>query len=196
MWHMSQMVKTALRNYLVQNLSPPPPLAHQRMPWWHLHFDHGVQIIDITNPYDPIAVSNSYRWSGATLRHYPLQVLSPPPPSAHQRMPWWHLQSDNGVQIIDITNPSNPTYQQNYYRWSRQLYDTRLMHLYYHHHHWFINVCLGGIFEGDDGVQIINITNPYSQLQHHLLPMVQVAIHELDGASLLPLITIDSSTYA
>ena len=29
-------------------------------------------------------------------------------PSTHQRMPWWSAQTDDGVQIIDITDPYNP----------------------------------------------------------------------------------------
>ena len=31
-------------------------------------------------------------------------------PSAHPRMPWWTAKHDDGVQIIDITDPYNPTH--------------------------------------------------------------------------------------
>ena len=51
----------------------------------------GIQIIDITTPYSPTPVSPILDGTGGytTLK---VQHLSPPPPSTHQRMPWWQLR--------------------------------------------------------------------------------------------------------
>ena len=49
----------------------------------------GVQIIDITDPTDPIALSAVTNGGNYKLV---MQPISPQLPSAHQRMPWWqHL---------------------------------------------------------------------------------------------------------
>ena len=51
--------------------------------------DDGIQIIDITNPSSPTPVLAIL--IKMAIRNYEVHSLSPPPPSAHQRMHWWHL---------------------------------------------------------------------------------------------------------
>ena len=68
--------------------------------------DNGVQIINITNPYNPtpvqlVMVQDFTTLSGA--RSIAITTMT------HQRMPW-SSSIDDGVQIIDITTPPEPCF--------------------------------------------------------------------------------------
>ena len=111
----------------------------------------------------------------ATLRHYTLHNLSPPPPSAHQRMPV-AARDDNGVQIINITNPYNPTPASSITDGSDG-FTGKECEIYHHHHHWLINVWLTAS-SGDTGIEIINLNYPLTfESVIQILHMQKKVIH-------------------
>ena len=77
------------------------------MHWWHPH-DDGVQIIDITTPSSPTAVSNvTDGLGGYTTLDYARSITTATINSSTYALVV--STNDNGVQIINITDPYKPT---------------------------------------------------------------------------------------
>ena len=71
--------------------------------------DHGVQIIDITDPYNPIAASAITNGTDNYTRlGYPYDITAVTINSSTFALVATFSASDNGIQIIDITDPYNP----------------------------------------------------------------------------------------
>ena len=158
------------------------------------NFDHGVQIINITNPYEPIAASNITDDSGGytTLRGATSITTTTIDSSTYALVA---STSDNGVQIIDITNPYQPTNVSaiidgtgNFTRLALAASITTTT----------IDSSTYALVasEGDDGVQIINITNPYEPIAASSVKDGSGGYTDLDGASYITTEIIDSRIYA
>ena len=158
------------------------------------NFDHGVQIINITNPYEPIAASNITDDSGGytTLRGATSITTTTIDSSTYALVA---STSDNGVQIIDITNPYQPTNVSaiidgtgNFTRLALAASITTIT----------IDSSTYALVasEGDDGVQIINITNPYEPIAASSVKDGSGGYTRLDGAVYVTTEIIDSRIYA
>ena len=158
------------------------------------NFDHGVQIINITNPYEPIAASNITDDSGGytTLAGASSITTTTIDSSTYALVA---STSDNGVQIIDITNPYQPTNVSaiidgtgNFTRLALAASITTTT----------IDSSTYALVasEGDDGVQIINITNPYEPIAASSVKDGSGGYTRLDGAVYVTTEIIDSRIYA
>ena len=158
------------------------------------NFDHGVQIINITNPYEPIAASNITDDSGGytTLQGATSITTTTIDSSTYALVA---SSSDNGVQIIDITNPYQPTNVSaiidgtgNFTRLALAASITTIT----------IDSSTYALVasEGDDGVQIINITNPYEPIAASSVKDGSGGYTRLDGAVYVTTEIINSRIYA
>ena len=130
--------------------------------------DDGVQIINITNPASPIAVANITDSTTANPTDYPeldgaISITTTTIGSNHYALV--ASQNDDGVQIIDITDPASPSAVANItdstatnptdyleLRGATSITTTKIGS-----NHYALVASLG-----DGGVQIINITAPSS----------------------------------
>ena len=154
--------------------------------------DDGVQIIDITNPSNPTAVSSiTDGVDGFTELKGAASITTMTLNSSTYALV--AAQIDDGVQIIDITNPDNPTPASHitdgsvYTELNGAIYITTTT----------INSSTYALVAGqrDNGIQIIDVTDPYvpfavSSLSHG------PTYSKLVDASSIAITTTDSSTYA
>ena len=153
--------------------------------------DSGVQIIDITDPTDPIAVSaatdnqnNFTRLAGA------YSIATTTIDSSHYAIVVAPAGTDRGVQIINITNPNTPVAVSTFT--SDNLIDAKSV----------TTTTLGSSTYAfvtstySDGVQILDITTPSTPTPVSHISDGAGGYAALGGAYSTTTTTIDSSTYA
>ena len=102
---------------------------------------------------------------------------------------------DNGIQIINITDPYNPTP-------ASALTDGVGGYTELYHPHYVTTVTIdSSIFAivasfSDDGVQIIDITDPYNPIPASAITDGRDGFTDLDGVIFVTTVTIGASTYA
>ncbi len=165
-------------------------------------FDDGVQIIDITNPASPMAVSSvtdATTGDGSAFDELDGAIAITTVQMNASAYALVVSRTDDGVQIIDITNPAAPTavasvsdgdtdVNNNTFNELEGASDITTVR---------INSSTYALVasEFDDGVQIIDITNPAS-------PMAVSSVTDddtfdtLDGARGITAVTINTFTYA
>ena len=157
------------------------------------YFDHGVQIIDITNPYAPTPVSAvTNGQDNFTTLAFALSIATTTIGSSTYALV--ASSGNNGVQIIDITTPSSPTPASaitdgsNYTELSgaQSVTTTTIGSSTY-------ALVAASV---DNGVQIINITTPSSPTPASAITDGQGNFTTLSGAQSITTTTIGSSTYA
>ena len=158
----------------------------------HLCNLNGVQIINITDPYNPTNASTLlYRW-----QRYPTLAAQLSITTATIEDSTYALvaaSSDNGVQIINITDPYNPT------NVSSITDGTRYPTLGGANS--ITTATIGGstyalvTASTDNGVQIINITDPYNPTNASSITD-GTRYPTLNGANSITTATIGGSTYA
>ena len=148
--------------------------------------DNGVQIIDITDPFNPSPAAamtdgeDGFEWLAGT-RHITTAAIGP---STYAFV----SSSDNGVQIIDITTPSSPTPVASISSaFGTSFTDPRDLVIF------AIGPSTYALVAGNTvGIQIINITDPFN-------PSPAAAMTDwedgLDGVRGLDTTVIGSSTY-
>ena len=155
------------------------------------NFDSGVQIIDITDPYDPIATStishnsNNFELSGANY------ITTATIGSSTYAL----VENGGGVQIIDITTPSVPiaaSFISDNTNNITTLADPRTI----------ATATIGSstyalvASQTEDGIQIINITDPYDPIAASSITDSSSSYTYLDGAIYVTTEIINSRTYA
>ena len=155
--------------------------------------DDGVQIINITNPASPTPVANVTDGSAYPTLKGATSITTAQIGSSHYALV--ASQDNDGVQIIDITDPASPTPVANvtdgstYSALGRAASITTAQIGPSNHHYALVAAT------ADNGVQIINITNPASPT-----PVANVtdgtAYPELFGAASITTAQIGSSHYA
>ena len=152
--------------------------------------DSGIQIIDITDPTDPIALFAAGDNQGnfrtlASARFITTTTID----SSHYALVVAPSGTDRGVQIIGITNPDTPVAVSNFN--SNNLIDGKTVAV--------ITGLSSYAFVTStytDGVQIIDITTPGSPTSVSHIRDSAGGYTELDGAYTIATTTIGSSTYA
>ena len=167
-------------------------------------WDNGVQIIDITDPYNPIpasAITNGV--GGYTELLYPQSVttvkigtstfaLAAIGPSTFALVAsFW----DNGVQIIDITDPYNPipasAITNGVGGYTELLYPQSVTTVKIGTSTFALAAAIGG-----DGVQIIDITDPHNPTPASALTSDDDGYEALIYAVDITPVTLGASTYA
>ena len=162
--------------------------------------DDGVQIIDITDPTDPVAVSTvthsgNYKLGGASY------ITTTTIGSSTYALVT--ARTNNAIQIIDITNPSNPVYAStptNGGTYSK-LTDASSIAVVTGHLTYALvtspySIEVQGIDPTKSGIQIIDITTPYSPTPVSPIIDDKGGYTTLRGAESITTTTIGSSTYA
>ena len=161
--------------------------------------DSGVQIIDITDPTDPTAVSAVDGGSGYALGGASYITTTTIGSSTYALVA---ARSSNAIQIIDITTPSNPvdastltdggTYSKLTDASSIAVVTGQSTYAFVTSPHNEQNA----IQTVKSGIQVIDITTPYSPTP--VSPILDGAggYTTLKGATSITTTTIDSSTYA
>ena len=128
--------------------------------------DSGVQIIDITDPYSPTPGSNVVDGSNYPELSFARSITTATIGSSTYALV--ASEGDHGVQIIDITNPSSPTpasavSDDSNYPELRGAYSITTT---------TIDSSTYALVASstDDGVQIIDITNPYQSTPYEMPP--------------------------
>ncbi len=156
--------------------------------------DDGIQIIDITNPARPAAVASATDGVGEFDELDGAGAVA----TARIGAKTYALVAsftDDGIQIIDITDPTRPaavasvTDGEDGFDGLDGVHD--------------ITVVTAGLStyvlvasHWDDGIQVINVTDPASPVTVASATDGEGGFDELDGAHGIATITIDSSTYA
>ena len=155
-------------------------------------FDDGVQIIDITTPSSPTAVSNvTDGLDGYTTLDYARSITTATINSSTYALVVSSL--DHGVQIINITDPYKPTPASNVIN-DLDGFTTLTSPNY------ITTITTGSLTYAlvtafaDDGVQIINITDPYKPTPASSIIDGSDGFTTLAGVRSITTIT-DSSTY-
>ena len=156
--------------------------------------DNGVQIIDITNPYNPTPVWSVSDGSGnfTTLSGARSIAITTIDSSTYALVA---SSIDDGVQIIDITTPSAPIAVKSITDGQGDF--TTLDNA----RHISITTIGSSTYAlvasyNDDGVQIIDITNPSAPIAALSIKDSSGGYNELSGASYIAITTVGSSTYA
>ena len=156
--------------------------------------DNGVQIIDITDPSNPVAVSAVSDGQGNfTALSSASSITTTTIGSSTYALV--AASTDNGVQIINITTPSNPIA-------AKSITDGQGGFTTLDNVRHITTTTIGSstyalvASYNDDGVQIIDITDPYTPIAASHVTDGSGGYDELDGAISITIITIDSSTYA
>ena len=158
------------------------------------HTANKVQIIDITDPSNPAPASaltdgaNGFVELGGAISVATATIDSST--YAIVASVW-----DNGIQIINITDPYNPTP-------ASALTDGVGGYTELYHPHYVTTVTIdSSIFAivasfSDDGVQIIDITDPYNPIPASAITDGRDGFTDLDGVIFVTTVTIGASTYA
>ena len=120
--------------------------------------DHGVQIIDVTNPYQPSPTSILQDGSNSLELRHPRSITTTTIGSSTYALVT--SQIDDTVSIVNITTPSTPTKASAVSDGSKyKNLDTPFSVITTH-----IGSSTYALVaaKGDDGVQVIDITNPYA----------------------------------
>ena len=158
--------------------------------------DHGVQIIDITDPYNPIAASAITNGTDNYTRlGYPYDITAVTINSSTFALVATFSASDNGIQIIDITDPYNPiaasaiTNGEDGYPNLGGLSGITAV---------TIGTSIFALVaaSNDSTVQIIDITDPYNPTPEFAITNDKDGYAALFGASSITTVTTDSSTFA
>ena len=162
--------------------------------------DSGVQIIDITDPTNPIAVSAVTSGSGYALGGASYITTTTIGSSTYALVA---ARSSNAIQIIDITNPSNPvdastpanggTYTKLTDASSIAVVTGQLTYALVTSPY---NIEVQGVPPTKSGIQVIDITTPYSPTPVSTIIDDKDGYTTLRGAESITTTTIDSSTYA
>ena len=153
--------------------------------------DSGVQIIDITDPTDPIALSavtdgqdNFTRLGGAR------SIATTTIGSSHYALVVASSNADRGVQIIDITNPDTPVAASSF-RSASNLIDAKSIAV-------ITGLSTYALVTSTytDNVQIIDVTPPGSPTSVSNILDGADGYTALGGAYSIATTTIGSSTYA
>ncbi|MDI1495693.1 MAG: LVIVD repeat-containing protein [Cenarchaeum symbiont of Oopsacas minuta] len=155
------------------------------------HFDNGIQIIDITDPFDPSPVINITDIVEFSTLYVPSSITIAQINGYTYALVT--VAAANGIQIIDISNPYSPSPVANvtdgeYYTELGGAFSITTTQ---------INGSIYALVAAptDDGVQIIDISNPYSPS-----PVASVTDDEyytvLDIAVSITTAQINGSTYA
>ena len=152
--------------------------------------DSGIQIIDITDPTDPIALfaAEDNRDNFTTLAGA-RSIATTTIDSSHYAIVVAPVGTDRGVQIIGITNPDTPVAVSKFS--SNNIIDGKTVAV--------ITGLSSYAFVTStytDGVQIIDITTPGSPTSVSHIRDGVGGYTELDGAYTIATTTIGSSTYA
>ncbi len=142
--------------------------------------DDGVQIMDITNPANPVPVSAAFGPGRLTTLDGPHDVAVFD--SGNQTYAIVTAENDDGVQIIDITNPANPVPVSAAYDglWGfRALNGATNVEVLDSGNRTYAIVTA---FD-DDGVQIMDITNPANPVPVSATYDGSVALGALDGVN-------------
>ena len=150
--------------------------------------DSGIQIIDITNPAMPTPVSSVIDYTGLALEDsYGVHTTI----IGSSTYAVVASAEDNGIQIIDITNPEMPTPVSSVIDYATlELEEPTAVHTTIIGSSTYAIVASAG----DSGIQIIDITNPVTPTP--VSSLTDDFMLELDGAIDVHTTTIDSSTYA
>ena len=155
--------------------------------------DNGVQIINITKPYQPTAASNVIdNTDGYTTLQGAISVTTTTIGSSTYALV--AAFSENGVQIIDITNPYQPTNVS-------AVTDGQGSFQTLENPTFITTTTIGSstyalvTSETDDGIQIIDITDPYNPIAASAPKQGNVYTRLTDPSSITTT-TIGSSTYA
>ena len=158
------------------------------------HTANKVQIIDMTDPSNPAPASaltdgaNGFVELGGAISVATATIDSST--YAIVASVW-----DNGIQIINITDPYNPTP-------ASALTDGVGGYTELYHPHYVTTVTIdSSIFAivasfSDDGVQIIDITDPYNPIPASAITDGRDGFTDLDGVIFVTTVTIGASTYA
>ena len=156
------------------------------------YFDHGVQIIDITNPYAPTPVSAvTDGQDNFTTLSFAFSIATTTIGSSTYALV--ASSGDSGVQIINITTPSSPTPASAVTDGSNYTELSGAQHI--------TTTTIGSstyalvASTADNGVQIINITNPYKPTPASAITDAQGNFTTLYAAQSIATTTIGSSTY-
>ena len=164
------------------------------------HDDSGVQIIDITDPTDPVAVSavsnidSGYKLGGASY------ITTTTIGSSTYALVT--ARTSNAIQIIDITNPSNPVYASspaNGGTYSKLTDASSIAVVTGQQTYAFVTSPhneQNAIITVKSGIQVIDITTPYSPTPVSTIIDDAGGYTTLKGAEYITTTTIDSSTYA
>ena len=162
--------------------------------------DAGVQIIDITDPTDPVAVSSVTTDSKYTLGTASYITTTTIGSSTYALVA---ARSSNAIQIIDITNPSNPvaastptnggTYSKLTDASSIAVITGQLTYALVTSPY---NINFPGVDPVKSGIQVIDITTPYSPTPVSTIIDDKDGYTTLAGTEYITTTTIDSSTYA
>ena len=134
--------------------------------------DHGVQIIDVTNPYQPSPTSILQDGSNSLELRHPRSITTTTIGSSTYALVT--SQIDDTVSIVNITTPSTPT------KASAVSDGSKYKNL--NEPFSITTTTIGSstyalvAAKGDDGVQVIDITNPYAPTNASYVPMVQMAL--------------------
>ena len=161
--------------------------------------DSGVQIIDITDPTDPTAVSAVDGGSGYALGSASYITTTAIGSSTYALVA---ARSSNAIQIIDITNPSNPVAASapaNGGAYSKLTDASSIAVVTGQSTYAFVTSPhneQNAIQTVKSGIQIIDITTPYSPTPVSPILDGTGGYTTLKGATSITTTTIDSSTYA
>ncbi len=150
--------------------------------------DDGLQIVDLTNPASPTAVGKMHNTTAPLLDGiYDVSAFTIDSNTYAAVASF----TRNGLQIVDLTNPANPTAAGNLVDdGSRELDGARGVDIFTIDSNTYAAVAS----IDDDGLQIVNVTDPDNPTAAGNL--VDDGSRELDGASDVDIFTIDSNTYA
>ena len=161
--------------------------------------DSGVQIIDITDPTDPTAVSAVDGGSGYALGSASYITTTAIGSSTYALVA---ARSSNAIQIIDITNPSNPVAASapaNGGAYSKLTDASSIAVVTGQSTYAFVTSPhneQNAIQTVKSGIQVIDITTPYSPTPVSPILDGTGGYTTLKGATSITTTTIDSSTYA
>ena len=159
--------------------------------------DNGIQIIDVTDPYVPFAVSSlSHGPTYSKLVDASSIAITTTDSSTYAFVtsPYNHVFEASGVQIIDITNPYAPTPVST-------IVDNAGGYTELDGANFITTTTIDSstyalVTARDDDVQIIDITNPSNPTAVSSITDGVDGFTELKGAASITTMTLNSSTYA
>ena len=162
-----------------------------------LHFNHTLTIIDVSNPSSPYLVRSITDDADYALNH-PLDVITMTLDSSTFAIVISNgFGDDDSIQIIDITDPNNPIAastivegNDNY----TQLHNPNYITAVTINSSTFALVTTAST--GDDGIQIIDITDPYNPIAASAITNGEDGYPNLGALFGITTVTIGSSTFA
>ena len=156
--------------------------------------DHSVEIIDITDPADPTAASSVVNnQDGFLVLHQARSVTTVEIDSSHYALV--AAYNERGVEIINITDPHNPAPAsrvqdgEDGFEILEKAISVTTVHI---GDHYYALVAA----QEDDGVQMINITDPYNPVPVTHLYNGEGGFEDLDDTKSVTTVQIGRSHYA